>query len=86
MLRRFPDRPGGAATMTRAPRLFTVAPMTAKRDDRDSSAARRTVTQLYDGLRLHNARRADLARAREMRTRIERAVEAARRRTIRDRG
>jgi hypothetical protein len=85
MLRRFPDRPGGAATMTRAPRLFTVAPMTGKRDDRDTSAARRTVTHLYDDLRRRNARRADLARAREMRTRIERALEAARQRTIRDR-
>ena len=72
--------------MMRATRLFTVAPMTAKRDYRDTSAARRAVTQLYDGLRGHNARRADLARAREMQTRIERAVEAARRRTIRDRG
>lgn len=86
MLRRLPYCRGGAATMRCAPRLFTVAPMTAKRDDRDTSAARRTVTHLYDGLRLHNPRRADLARAREMRTRIERAVEAARRRTIRDRG
>jgi hypothetical protein len=86
MLRSLPYCRGGAATMMRAPRLFTVAPMTAKRDDRASSAVRQAVSQLYDGLRLHNARRADLARAREMRTRIERAVEAARRQTIRDRG
>jgi 3-polyprenyl-4-hydroxybenzoate decarboxylase len=50
-----------------------------------TSAARRTVTHLYDDLRRRNARRADLARAREMRTRIERALEAARQRTIRDR-
>jgi hypothetical protein len=59
--------------------------MTGKRDDRDTSAARRTVTHLYDDLRRRNARRADLERAREMRTRIERALEAARQRTIRDR-
>lgn len=86
MLRHFPDCPGGAATMTQAQRLFTVAAMTAKRDDRDPSAARWQLTHVYDDLRRRSARRADLARAPEMRARIERALQAARQRAMRDRG
>ncbi len=86
MLRHFPDCPGGAATMTVAPRRFTVAAMTAKRDDRDSSAPRRQLPDVDDNLRRRSALRADLARAREMRARIERALQAARQRAMRDRG
>jgi hypothetical protein len=41
---------------------------------------------MYDDLRHRNARRADLARARELRARIERALQAARQRAKRDRG
>lgn len=67
--------------MTVVQRLFTVVRMPAKRDDRDSSATRRQLTHVYDHLR-----RAELARAREMRARIERALQAARQRTTRDRG
>jgi hypothetical protein len=60
--------------------------MTGKSDDQDSSAAQRPLTHVYDDLRRRNARRADLARAREMRARIERALQAARQRAMRDRG
>jgi hypothetical protein len=41
---------------------------------------------MFEDLRRRNARRDDTARAREMRIRIERALQAARQRTIRDRG
>jgi hypothetical protein len=41
---------------------------------------------MFDDLRKRNARRAELARAREMRARVERVVQAARHRTTRDRG
>jgi len=72
--------------MTRARGATTVALMTAKRDDRDSSAARLPLTNIYEDLRKRNARRADLARARERRARIERALQAARQRATKDRG
>jgi hypothetical protein len=71
--------------MAVAPRLFTVVPMPAKRDDR-GSATRRQLPEVDDDLRGRGARRADLARAREMRARIERALQAARQRTTRERG
>ncbi|MGO9497893.1 MAG: hypothetical protein ACLQA5_14485 [Solirubrobacteraceae bacterium] len=59
--------------------------MTAKRDDRDTFAAQRR-THVYEDLRQRNVRRADLAHAREMRARIEHALQAARQRAMRDRG
>lgn len=72
--------------MTRASGMFTVACMTSKSDDRNSSAARRPLTDNYDNLRGRNERRADLARARELAARIERTMQAARQRATRNRG
>jgi ribosomal protein L17 len=72
--------------MARLRRKITVAGMTAHSHHRDSSAARLPLANMYEDLRRRNERRADLARAREMRARIERALQAARQRTTRDRG
>jgi hypothetical protein len=60
--------------------------MTAASHDRDSSAARRPLTNIYEELRRRNARHADLARRSETRNRIERALQVARQRALRDRG
>jgi hypothetical protein len=53
---------------------------------RDSLAADRPLTNVYEDLRRRNARRSDLARARAMQIRIERAVQAARQRWPPSRG
>ena len=72
--------------MTRPRGTITVAIMTAKSDDRNFAEAQRPLTNMYEDLRRRNARRADLARARDMRVRIERVVQAARQRATRERG
>jgi hypothetical protein len=41
---------------------------------------------MYEDLRKRNARRSELAQTREMRTRIERALQAARARRLQKRG
>jgi hypothetical protein len=60
--------------------------MTATSHDRDSSAARRPLANIYEELRGRNARHADLGRTSESRIRIEGALQVARQRALRDRG
>jgi len=60
--------------------------MTANSQDRNSSPARVPFANMYEELRKRNERHADLVRAREMRARIERALQAARQRATRERG
>jgi hypothetical protein len=72
--------------MARARSRVTVARMTTSSRDRGPSASGRPVNNIYDDLRKRNERRSDLARTREMRLRIERALQAARDRRFRSRG
>jgi hypothetical protein len=60
--------------------------MSAASHDRDAAGARRPLTNMYEDLRQRNARHAELARARELHIRIERALQAARQRAMRHRG
>jgi hypothetical protein len=79
------ERPEGRF-LRRSPGLSTVASMTASSHDRHSSAAWRPLANVYEDLRSRNARRADLARSRDMRIRIERALQAAQARRFHSRG
>ena len=86
MVRRGAEHSAGTRTMARVRSRVSVAPMTSSSPDRGPSASGRSVTNTYEDLRKRNVRRSELAQTRELRTRIERALQAARAWRLQKRG